>query len=156
MRIISHRGNVNGPTPRENSPTYIDCAIGLGLDVEVDVRLIDGEFMLGHDKPQYLVTKRWLEVRASNLWIHCKDLAAAKAMRYVKGAQYFCHSSDPYVLTSTGHLWVHDLTLEIDEACVIPLLTRHDVSTFDRRVPFAVCTDYTTFAVHNLTTKGLT
>ena len=35
MKIISHRGNVRGPIPeKENRPSYIDCALGNGYDVE--------------------------------------------------------------------------------------------------------------------------
>ena len=41
MKIISHRGNVRGAIPdRENRPSYIDCAIGNGYDVEIDLRII--------------------------------------------------------------------------------------------------------------------
>ncbi len=36
MKIISHRGNVRGPIPeKENRPSYIDCALGNGYDVEI-------------------------------------------------------------------------------------------------------------------------
>ena len=62
MKLISHRGNIKGPNPyRENTPTYIDCAIGNGYDVEIDVRSIDGELWLGHDEPQYKIEHKCLE-----------------------------------------------------------------------------------------------
>ena len=36
MKLISHRGNIRGPVPgRENAPSYIDCALGNGYDVEI-------------------------------------------------------------------------------------------------------------------------
>ena len=74
MKIISHRGNIRGPVPeRENAPSYIDCALGNGYDVEIDVRVHDGEFWLGHDEAQYRVTWNWLAMRQNNLWIHCKN-----------------------------------------------------------------------------------
>ena len=64
MKIISHRGNVRGAIPdRENRPSYIDCAIGNGYDVEIDVRLIAGQLWLGHDEPQYKVEHSWLQPR---------------------------------------------------------------------------------------------
>ena len=48
MKIISHRGNIRGASPdKENRPSYIDCAIGSGYDVEIDLRMIDGELWLG-------------------------------------------------------------------------------------------------------------
>jgi len=40
MIIISHRGNINGPlVDKENRPSYIDSAIKLDYDVEVDLRI---------------------------------------------------------------------------------------------------------------------
>ena len=120
MKIISHRGNVRGPlADRENRPSYIDCAIGNGYDVEIDVRLIAGQLWLGHDEPQYKVEHSWLQPRKEYLWIHCKDLAAAKeCWEY----QSFCHTSDPYTYTSTGKIWLHDLSMKIDNNVIIPLI----------------------------------
>jgi hypothetical protein len=58
-----------GPSPSlENSPDYIDKAISLGFDVEVDVRLVEGEIWLGHDQPQYKVDLQFLLDRLNNLW----------------------------------------------------------------------------------------
>ncbi len=35
MRIISHRGNIEGPIPeKENCPEYINSALAQGFDVE--------------------------------------------------------------------------------------------------------------------------
>lgn len=156
MNIISHRGNINGIiTERENSPTYIDCAIGLGYEVEIDVRIVEGSFFLGHDEPQFKVTKKWLELRSNRLWMHCKDLDSAKMLSSIDGCRYFCHSADPYVLTNTGHLWVHDLSMNIDQTCIIPLLSKYDVESFDRKLPYAICTDYASFAAYDMSTKGL-
>ena len=37
MILISHRGNIDGKiVERENHPEYIDEAIALGYDVEID------------------------------------------------------------------------------------------------------------------------
>ena len=54
MKLISHRGNLEGPNPeRENHPDYIYEAIQAGYDVEIDIWFVDGKFKLGHDEPQY-------------------------------------------------------------------------------------------------------
>ena len=38
MRLIAHRGNLNGPNPlTENDPTRITYCIEEGYDVEIDV-----------------------------------------------------------------------------------------------------------------------
>ena len=64
MKLISHRGNLEGENPLlENSPEYIDEAIESGFDVEVDVRCEDHQFYLGHDDPQYYVPMSWLVKR---------------------------------------------------------------------------------------------
>ena len=139
MKIISHRGNVRGAIPdRENRPSYIDCAIGNGYDVEIDVRLIAGQLWLGHDEPQYKVEHSWLQPRKEYLWIHCKDLAAAKeCWEY----QSFCHMGDPYTYTSTGKIWLHDLSMKIDNNVIIPLIDDIDYSPMNGD-PYAICTDH--------------
>ena len=45
MILISHRGNTNGVNhEKENSISYIEDALNLGFDVEVDVWYKDGDF----------------------------------------------------------------------------------------------------------------
>jgi hypothetical protein len=46
MHLISHRGNIDGISKLENQPTYIDSAIELGYDVEVDIWYIGGKIYL--------------------------------------------------------------------------------------------------------------
>ena len=137
MKIISHRGNIRGPIPeKENSPSYIDCAIGNGYDVEIDGRFIAGQLWLGHDEPQYKVEHSWLQPRKEYLWIHCKDLAAAKeCWEY----QSICHTSDPYTYTTTGKVWLHDLSMKVNDA-IIPLID--DPIIYLAQQPYAICTDY--------------
>ena len=54
MKLISHRGNLNGPNKEhENHPDYIWEALQAGYEVEIDVWWVDGKFKLGHDEPQY-------------------------------------------------------------------------------------------------------
>ena len=61
MKIISHRGNLNGPRERtskqqENNPDIIDFVIKKGYDVEIDIRQINNNLFLGHDVPNYIIT----------------------------------------------------------------------------------------------------
>ena len=63
MKLIAHRGNINGPNLlEENRPEYIDFAIQLGYNVEIDIRFDDDtkQFFLGHDYSKYLVNWSWL------------------------------------------------------------------------------------------------
>ena len=78
MKLIAHRGNINGPDPEnENSPKYIESAIQQGYDVEIDLR-VDLGLQLGHDESQYFIDSSWLSTFKDNLWIHCKDFAASR------------------------------------------------------------------------------
>ena len=39
MKLIAHKGNVNGPdSSKENTPAQIEWCIDNGYDVEIDVR----------------------------------------------------------------------------------------------------------------------
>lgn len=148
MKIISHRGNVSGPIAnRENRPSYIDCAIQLGYDVEIDVRYIDGNLWLGHDMPDFKIEESWIIPRMEKLWFHCKNLSAVENLRKISpNIKTFCHSSDPFVLVSSGNVWVHDLSLPLYPHCIIPLLSSYDIKSFiaEHRLDDvgAICTDY--------------
>jgi len=147
MIIISHRGNIRGERlDLENRPSYIDCAIGNGYHVEIDVRSINGELWLGHDNPQYKVTHEWITARKDYLWLHCKNVEAAKECWEYKS---FCHTSDPYSYVSNGKIWLHDLKMKIDDHVIIPLLNSFEIKELTDTCyydnAYAVCTDYPAF-----------
>jgi hypothetical protein len=144
MKLISHRGNLKGPIPnKENRPSYIDCAIKLGYEVEVDIRFINGEFYLGHDTPDYKISPTWIIMRSESLWFHCKDIDSSHELKNLnKDLKFFCHSSDPYIITSTGNLWVHDLNMTLNENCIIPLLTKKEIVENNINYVYAICSDY--------------
>lgn len=106
MKLISHRGNLCGEKPLyENSPSYIEEAISEGFDVEIDLRVENNYFYLGHDEPQYFVSYEWLEKHKDVLWIHCKNLEALEKMSFTD-FNYFYHEGDRYTLTSKSIIWV--------------------------------------------------
>jgi len=144
MKIISHRGNIIGPIEsKENRPSYIDCALQLGYDVEIDIRFINNKFWLGHDTPDYEVSNTWINLRKERLWLHCKNIETVYELKKIVGSKYFCHTADPYIITSTGHLWVHDLTTTLNTNCIIPLLSESDMREFKHiNYVYGVCTDY--------------
>lgn len=147
MKIILHRGNRDGSSiDTENKPSIIDEGIDRGYDIEVDVWHHEGGLWLGHDIPQYKIDHNWIEERKEYLWIHCKNLNAAKeCWKY----QAFCHDNDDYTYTSTGKIWMHpsyynsllkeDKIDFIDESTIIPLMTLHYRIVGN---PYAVFTDY--------------
>ena len=114
MKLISHRGNLNGPNPeRENHPDYIMEAIQAGYDVEIDVWFKDGKFYLGHDEPQYLFPYDLLNGFYNKLWIHCKDMDSLSNLNELDSngskLNYFSHENDLGVLTSRGYIWSANL-----------------------------------------------
>ena len=105
MKLISHRGNINGKIKKlENSPSYIDAE--LGYDVEVDVWKDSDGFYLGHDEPTYPVDLLWLSNRALRLWIHCKNHQALSYLNQTD-LHYFWHHDDDVTITSNGIIWSH-------------------------------------------------
>jgi hypothetical protein len=123
MILISHRGNINGRiTERENHPDYIDEAIALGYDVEIDIWIVGMDIMLGHDEPQYTVTTKWLEQRLHKLWIHCKNIPALEYASYFHNKEdlnYFWHEYDTVTLTSKGHIWAYPGKQPIQESIAV-------------------------------------
>jgi hypothetical protein len=110
MKLISHRGNLNGPIPeRENHPDYIYEALQAGYDVEIDVWWVDGKFKLGHDKPQYDFPFDLLSNFYNKLWIHCKDMESLSQLNELDSTgtklNYFSHENDLGVLTSRNYIW---------------------------------------------------
>ncbi len=105
MIKISHRGNINGRIEEaENRPDYIEDALRLGYDVEVDVWFLNDKFYLGHDEALYATDKIFLS--NPRLWVHCKNVDAVLELKHSK-VHYFWHENDTIALTSQGFIWVY-------------------------------------------------
>ena len=109
MKLIAHRGNIDGPSDDQNDPDYIDNALSLGYDAEIDVRYdpLTTVFWLGHDEPQYKVSWKWMANRAELIWIHCKDITTLHEFTKYEhaGYKYFWHDQDDHTLTSNKYIW---------------------------------------------------
>lgn len=107
MILISHRGNINGPTPdQENSVEYIQEAIAAGYNVEIDLWYKEGAYFLGHDAPQYQVDFKFLH--QPKLWIHCKDYITLQHLVSLGSfTNFFYHTDEDYVLTSHHYIWAY-------------------------------------------------
>jgi hypothetical protein len=105
MLLIAHRGNIQGPTPSlENNPSYVLEAIDSGFSVEIDLRVKNNKFYLGHDYAQYKVDEKFLTDNKGKLWVHCKDSQAfEKAIAL--NLNCFWHNIDDYTMTSYGYVW---------------------------------------------------
>ena len=73
MKLIAHRGNINGPNKeKENHPDHINDALKIGYDVEIDIWHVNCKWYLGHDEPKYEVTD-YSFLQKDGLWIHAKN-----------------------------------------------------------------------------------
>jgi len=134
MKIISHRGNLNGRDPsKENDPSSIEIAYLQGFDVEVDVWFHCGEYMLGHDKPEHSVPSWWL--KHPWLWCHAKNIEAMERM-LEDNIHYFWHENDRYTLTSKGVPWCYPNNYNKNGIVVLT-----DAALPSKSV-LGICTDY--------------
>lgn len=138
MILISHRGNINGPNPKmENKPNYIDLAIDLGYDVEVDVWALDGTLRLGHDYGQQKIPIYFLMHRAKKLWVHCKNHEAFEMLSKYQTLNIFWHQTDDFILTSKGYIWCHpDINPLKNSVAVLPTLETPNLDQC-----YAICSD---------------
>jgi hypothetical protein len=145
MKLISHRGNFRGPDKRlENNPNEIERIISLGFDCEIDLRTIDTDLFLGHDKPEYNISVNWLNDLGTNLWIHCKDLQTLSFLSYAKSdLNFFWHENDSYTITSKGNIWVFPgKPVPANGVLVLP----ESISLFAQEIKgsdfFGICSDF--------------
>lgn len=109
MIIISHRGNLVGPSKEyENKPNQIDLAIDYGFCVEVDLHIVNNNFWLGHDEPTYKIAREFLTSRANDILVHAKTIETANFLATEgTGINWFYHTTEDLVLTSYGWLWCY-------------------------------------------------
>jgi hypothetical protein len=141
MIVISHRGNTAGPLPEwENNPNYVDIA-WQEFNVEIDVRFLNGEFWLGHDKPQYKVNYDF--VQREGMWCHAKDVNALDRLLSMN-VNCFWHQIDDRTLTSKGVIWTYPGRETTKKSVIVQV----DCDSFDKLVNtniVGVCTDYAKF-----------
>jgi hypothetical protein len=138
VRLIAHRANLRGPSPAtENSPDAIHNALAQGYEVEVDLRVVMGRFLLGHDAGVHEVDPSFMQ--QPGLLIHCKNYSALRTMKGTQ-ANYFWHTDDAYTLTSHGDILINPKSPPMD--CGILLMP--ELSKFPRTSILAcagICSD---------------
>jgi hypothetical protein len=148
MKLIAHRGNIEGPNPsEENNPDYIEKAISEGYDVEIDVRYdrFEEQFYLGHDEQQYLVSRYWLAQNMEKFWVHCKNIEALHEFSNTGGYNYFWHQNDDFTLTSKKYIWSYPGKPYTPNSIIVMPEWNLKVESFsDLKVYncFGICSDY--------------
>ena len=140
MILIAHRGNIYGQNrDLENKPKYINQALKLGYDVEIDVWFINGKFFLGHDSPDYSVDISFLKNK--NLWCHAKNIKALREMIKVEDIHCFYHNTDDVTLTSKNFLWTYP-GRQLTDMSVCVDINRTTLENIDDETYFGLCSDY--------------
>jgi glycerophosphoryl diester phosphodiesterase len=136
MKIISHRGNLNGPNSiTENSILAITAALDKGFDVEIDVWFKNGKWYLGHDKPTYSVDESFLKNK--KLWCHAKNLDALNLMLKNNKIHCFWHQNDDFTLTSKKYIWTYP-DKDTTSNSIIVLIKKQKIP----QKTFGICTDF--------------
>ena len=142
IKLISHRGNINGCNPKlENTPDYIKDAIHLGYDVEIDIWYSNNTLWLGHDNPEYQIDLHFLLENANKLWVHCKNFEALSHLLKEESLKLFYHKKEEYTIISNNLIWAHNIS-NVNEKCIIPLLSKNDVKNWKPTKVYGVCSDY--------------
>ena len=117
MRLISHRGNLDGPQECDNVISTLE-EVSKEMLVEVDVWYMQHGWYLGHDGPERAVSFDF--IANPNFILHAKNLQALCKLTGTN-LHYFWHQEDDYTITSKGYIWTYPgkklLTRSI---CVLP------------------------------------
>lgn len=147
MKIISHRGNVEGPNEQtENTVGAIEVVVNiLNFDCEVDLWVRDKsqKLYLGHDFGTNFIQPSFIHKYCNKLWIHCKNVEALEWCMNNNWGQlnFFWHAIDKYTLTSKQYVWVYPgQPFNFIEKCVV-VGTDSDPAKIRLDTP-AICTDY--------------
>ena len=139
MKLIAHRGNINGKeSSNENKQDYIENAICLNYDVEVDVWYINGDYFLGHDGPEHKTSIEFLEYNRHHLWIHCKNLESMYRLKDTFNC--FFHNTDDAVLTSNNYIWTFPGKLLMPNS--IAVLPEGIYTKEQLKKCFGICSDF--------------
>ena len=142
MLKIAHRGNFEGRNAeRENTIPYIEEAIAAGYDVEIDVWLVNGIWMLGHDFPKEEVSLSFFE--RPQVWTHAKNLIGYVSLYNNKNVHVFWHDKDDFAITSKGIKWANTGIITHDGIMVMPENNRNICGLIKEKLicPLGICSD---------------
>lgn len=150
MKLIAHRGNVDGPQPKwENRPEHIMDAVEAGFDVEVDVLYSGDTLLLGHDfSNSRMANIEFWEFFYANIekfWIHCENPSALYYFLRKQVGNFFFHNDDLYTLTSRGDLWCYPgapILESSTQKTVVACMPEKADPNWEFEVADAICSDY--------------
>ncbi len=140
MKLIAHRGLIEGPDPYlENRPEQIELTLAKGYDCEIDLWVKNQDLYLGHDFAQYTISKSFLEKKG--LWIHAKNIDALSWLNKTN-LNYFWHQNDFYTLTSHKFIWAYPGYIPTSSGVqVMPELEDPNLLNLDFTA-YGICSDW--------------
>lgn len=140
MKIIAHRGNLEGPSQNENSFDKLYLALDQGFDIEIDVWFKNNNFYLGHDHPEFKIHHNDINLlESSKTWTHAKCLKTASELNKNKKINFFFHENDKMTLTSKNYIWMFPNTQIIERAVVV---LPENYKNINLDWAFGICTDF--------------
>jgi hypothetical protein len=137
MKIIAHRGNINGPDPlNENTIDYLKYTYEKGFDVECDIIGHNGKLYFGHDVPQEPVDIDF--IYNTGVWCHAKNIEALENLSKLN-VNYFWHEDDAATITSKGYIWCYPGKFIKSKNAV--WLDLFDTELLDYTNIYGICTD---------------
>lgn len=137
-KLISHRGNLFGPNlSQENKESTILKAVDSGFDCEIDVWFLDKNLYLGHDKPTYKTSLKFLSEIQEFSWIHCKNFEALDYFASIKKFNYFWHQEDQFTITSLGYIWTYPGNVVGENSVIVD--NNNQVSEYKC---YGICSDF--------------
>lgn len=141
MKLIAHRGNINGRNIElENTPTYIFAAINKGFDVEIDVWYEHGWLLLGHDKPSVDFCVDLDFLKNDHLWCHAKNGAALNFM-LKNNVRCFWNDKDEYAIVSDGHIWTFSKNPFLGSKNILCIAEQKTYEEYFNKIS-GICSDY--------------
>lgn len=148
MKIIAHRAKFKyWELVTENNPYQAAWLVDMGLDIELDIWMVENELWLGHDLPQYKINENFILHVSKFAWFHCKNFEALDFFsNNFSNLNYFWHENDDYTITSNGFIWTNvgkyvgpKSILVFPEKTFNTDTLKEDV---ERLAPYGICTDH--------------
>lgn len=153
LKLISHRGNINGPDPTtENKNQQILKCINEGLDVEIDIWNINSKLFLGHDEPVETLDLDLLDKHERQLWCHAKKFEAFAVLLNLEDINCFWHQEDKHALTTEGFIWTYSKINSFSYDSVLVVIKPEDLKK-EMSCCYGICTDYIVDAQKFFTNK---
>lgn len=108
MKLISHRGNLNGIEPdKENTLEAIDKCLSFGFDVMVDVWYDNSNWFLGTLGPSIPVSWTMLNSLKNNLWMNARTVETFLLLKEKLNFKTFFNANGTFgALTSDDVFWL--------------------------------------------------